>query len=200
MTDDSTYNDAERRRYFRIDDRIGISIRFATPPQKPNLRIAGTELSAAQLLESISAEFNSLVNAIWSESPTVAKALGLLNRKIDLLGVELENEIFPHPMDDVIESFDDLAVNISACGIAFQHDRQLEAGERLELELTLKPSNMRITAFATVVDQAALPEGSDAAYWSQMEFELNMTDEENLIQHIVQRQVQTLGKSVNEEG
>jgi len=182
----------EKRRYFRIADTIGLSFKQARPV-KPDLSLSTSVVEMEQRLASLDAEINSIVNRIWSSNPELSEALGLLNRKIDLLtGNKVANKVAEQEQYD--HHFEQIEVSLSASGVAFDSEVKLDIGDRLDLMLVLKPSNMRLQSKGTVVNVAEKKPGELNPYVASIDFDLVPQDEERLIQHIVQRQVQIMAK------
>lgn len=175
----------EKRRYFRINDQVGLSYRVLNSDDQNN-DAACVEVTAAHLLNRIDREFNQLINALWLESPTAAKAIGLLNRKIEVLA----DEVIPHDENSLREKDQqEVNVNISGCGIGFHADQPEPTGQQLELYLTLKPSNAHLRLTGTVVGCDKDEELTSKPYWLRVDFDEHDVDaREQLIQHIMKRQ------------
>ena len=173
----------ERRRYFRINDTVGLSYTLLDSHRHGNAHLV--EITAAHVLAQIDHDLNKVINALWRETPTVAKAIGLLNRKIEVLTDEIIGDDRITPMERDQQMTD---VSISGCGMAFDSEVELAVDQRLELFLTLKPSNTHITIHGSVVACDATQD-SEKPYRLRIEFaESDAAAQEQLIQHIVQRQ------------
>ena len=113
----------------------------------------------------------------------MAKALGLLNRKISIIAAHsLQDE------EQNIESYEDMMVNISGCGIAFDCKEQLKNGDNLQLSIVLKPSNVILRLVGQVVSCEKQLSNNDKPYSIRVNFEEHNAAQEQLIQHIVQKQ------------
>lgn len=175
----------ERRSYYRIDDVIGLTYSKldsaggdrANSGKKPSTPLAN-------LFVEIDQEFNQATNTLWHENPTMAQALGLLNRKISLLAA--------HSLagkDSSNGSYEELRVNISGSGLAFGAIEELPPGSKLNLFLVLKPSDISITLTSTVVGCDKAPFDSNQPYWVRVSIgDNNSAAQEQLIQHVVQKQ------------
>ncbi len=178
---------ADRRRYFRINDWVGLHYcvlgsKDITPRDGEGENL---QISAAQILSSIDKEFSVSLNSLWQNNPAAANTISLLNRKIELLAAELNLDA-ALPANEEHES---VSVNISACGIAFECDDQIRAGETLELFLTLRPTNTQIKLIGQVVACERSDAASDNLFMLRVNFQrMPMDVEEQLIQHIVKRQ------------
>jgi len=161
--------------------------------QRPELKVTDAHTVVDQELKIVEAELNALVTAIWGEDPKVAKSFGLLNRKIEILCAK-QKPVTSRKHENFDTRYHNLPVSLSAAGSGFFSVNILEVGARLELMLLLAPANMRLVVKATVVESSAINQDDAVRYQMRIEFELNVTEEEQLIQHIVQRQIQLIGK------
>lgn len=186
----------EKRRYFRIQDSIGLALRAARV-QQPTLKLSDADTVADAELRAVDSELNTLVNAIWGEDPKVAKSFGLLNRKIEILSTK-KKVVTSKKHENFDTRYHNLLVSLSASGIGFVSDNFLQVGERLELMLLLAPANMRMVIKGSVIECAALQQDDAVRYQVRIDFELNAAEEEQLIQHIVQRQIQLIGQDNSE--
>ena len=133
---------------------------------------------------------NQISNSLWQENPLTAKALGLLNRKLSIIAA---HQLTAEGQQD-LQSYEQLMVNISGCGIAFDSVEKLTKNTRLLLNLQLKPSNTEIKLTGTVVKLEARRPGAKKPFWVRVQFnEENSEHQELLIQHIVQKQSAYIG-------
>jgi len=182
----------EKRRYFRIDDTIDLSFRVLKP-QVPELKLSSDILDDVDMLEVVDAELDTLINSLWDSDPKFGKAIGLLNQKINLLTKHNRPS-----MEELMAQFDhqflDKDVNLSASGMAFDCDVELEVGGRLEMLLILKPSGAGIKLKGVVVASEDRQSAGDNSYFTCVQFDVEAKEKEQLIQHIVRRQVETIGQ------
>lgn len=177
----------DRRRYFRINDTVGLHYRVLGSESTAEGDGAGVDLQvpAAQILGSIDKEFRSSLDSLWQNNPAAANAISLLNKKVELLAAELE-------LDSALsgtEEYQSVNVNISACGIAFECNDQFRRGETLELFLILRPANTRLTLTGQVVSCERRAAGGENRFLLRADFQgMPLDIEEQLIQHIVKRQ------------
>ena len=181
----------ERRRYFRIDDYVRLS--FEVVNDLKHLPGSGHDASAPSKqarLKAVEREFNAALNALWLEHPLAAKALGQLNGKLELLVDCLQPE--SPPGDGSAGDGAAVAVNISACGIAFEVAEPLAPGQLLDMRLTLLPAETRLRIMARVVGVDPVddsPRSAGGPFLLRAEFAGQDTvSQEMLISHIVQRQ------------
>lgn len=181
----------DRRRYFRINDWVGLSYRALDQRELVARSDAdNVQISSAQIIESIDRELAAALNILWQSNPSAANVIGLLNKKLDFIAAELELDYLG---DDLIKH-EQTQVNISACGIAFECDERFDVGVVLELNLLLKPVNstIKLSGCVNACDRAV---GSGKAYLLRIDFlDTDTHVREELIQHIVRRQSMQLSE------
>lgn len=181
----------ERRRYYRINDLIGLT--YTVLDNNHQVAASPSEnlgLSLTSLLAEIDHEFNQTVNILWHENPTVAKAFGLLNKKISIIAAHSlqQNE------EQDIQPYEEMMVSISGCGVSFNCAENLPEGTRLQLSITLKPSNTLLILQGQVVSTEAQGHCREKPYSIRVSFDNNEAIQEQLIQHIVQKQCAQIGE------
>jgi len=173
----------ERRRYFRIDDTVGLSIKVLDGDEQKS-EPAGLAPNTLQLIGQDDAQIKRLIEQLESENETLADLGRLLNRKMDRLTglLAMESSLIERIAHRVQQ------VNISACGLAFSHEDPIAEGSRIQLELTLFPKEVKIVCEGIVVS-CELTTDESRQYYCRVDF-YGLSDEkqEKLIQHIVQSQ------------
>ncbi len=140
----------ERRNYFRIDDVSLLKIDVVDAEEQLIQREVRYQQRKKRLtlkakLENITREMQPLHKMIAARNSKVAKYLGMLDKKMDLLGDCLvSNELAE--MDIEPEE-----VNLSAGGISFYSSSPIMIASLLEIELVLLPENNIIFSYAKVV-------------------------------------------------
>jgi len=186
---------AERRQYYRINDVV--LLRYEKLSDSPGgegdghaMETGGVEISTSHVLAEIDRELNHAVNIVWRENPAVAQALGLLNRKISIVAARaLDYE------EGAGQSYDDIRVNMSGCGIAFEARDEMAPGTKLRLNMILSPSQVNLSITGTVVScEGRLASGS-MPWWIRVNFDDDLQAQEQLIQHVVQKQGALLSDS-----
>lgn len=176
----------DRRRYFRINDWVGLSYCVLGARDLEVLADAdNVHISSAQVLETIDKELSSALNILWQNNPAAANVIGLINKKLDFIAAEMELG----SLQGALLNHEQTQVNISACGMAFECSEQFDAGQMLELNLLLKPVNsmLKLKGCVSVCERA--PAGSEKPYILRIDFVSTDTQvREELIQHIVRRQ------------
>jgi len=180
----------ERRRFFRIDDTVGISYRVLADEE---LLTREEAVDAFDMIASYETRIENGLSQLRVRDPVVAAVLENINKKMNCVINQLEVE--SHLVQRIAHRVQQ--VNISACGLAFMADEAIDVGRVMSLNLVLRPSNLHINTFGIVVDCDALQE--DRGFYVRVNFQdINPDDQEVLIQHIVKRQG-TLLRGVREE-
>ena len=184
----------EKRSYYRINDSVGLKYsRIESSEDNAAFAVSTAATPLTTELTAIDRELNQLTNSLWSESPLLAQALGLLNRKLTLFGAHA----LPQEHLTPVNQYREMLVSISGSGMGFNAQEQFEPGVRLGLMLALKPSNITVSLTGVVTACEALSKPAEQGYWVRVNFEAgHEAAREQLIQHIVQRQsAQTGGQS-----
>jgi hypothetical protein len=177
---------AERREYYRINDVVLLRYEFIpeSPDDEPTGgETGGLEISTGRLLAEIDRELNQTINTVWRENPSVAQALGLLNRKVSIVAAQA----FEYA-EAGVQSYDDTMVNMSGSGIAFESRDAITEGARLRLSIILSPSQVNLSIAGTVVACEERLTSSSMPYWVRVTFDDDLQAQEQLIQHVVQKQ------------
>ena len=176
----------ERRSYYRIDDIVGLTYSWLDSAEGDIAELpSNLSTPLSNLFVEIDREFNQATNTLWRENPTMAQALGLLNRKISLIAANTLPE-----EDRRKDSYEELMVSISGSGLAFRTLEEIPVDTRLALSLVLKPSDIHITLTGKVVGCEHSYPDTKQPYWVRISLEgNNPAAQEQLIQHVVQKQI-----------
>ena len=136
------------------------------------------ETPELKLLRSLSKEMGALINAIHAEQQTVAKALGILSQRQQILEKLIVGRMHPNPDYELVTA------NISGAGIAYKGQTAFNQGDRVRVAMVLQPSQIEVTIHGTIVDCAE----SGEAYQVRIDFDEDEFSREQIIQHVVQRQ------------
>lgn len=186
MTDQAKTMLGERRKYYRINDVVLLHYERFSEPLESGTNGGGSgilEVNTGSLLAEIDRELNNSINTIWRENPLLAQALGLLNRKVSVLAAQALGYEEPDT-----HSYDDAMVNLSGCGIAFEARQAIDIGERLRLSVILRPSQVTLSIAGTVVGCEERLTSSSMPFWIRVDFDEDPMAQEQLIQHVVQKQ------------
>ncbi|GAB2190954.1 PilZ domain-containing protein [Sessilibacter sp. MAH2] len=181
----------DRRRYFRIDDQIGVSYKIISENDlsgelKP-LRVADN----FGALRKLNKEIATTLQEVKLKDPLVGNVLEALDKKINVVinQLEMDNLLVQRIAHHVHE------VNISACGMGFYIDEALAEATLLSLDLILIPDNINIGSFGRVISCESV---EDKKYYVRLEFfGMSSVDQELLIQHIVRRQGYLIRSNLN---
>lgn len=170
----------ERRRFFRISDRVGVACRVLTDEEAQSRQDRNPyPVDTLSLLSRYENTIDALLPQIKSKE--TAELLGALNNKINCIVAQLELD--SRLVRDIAHRVQ--KVNISACGMAFVFDQSVAVGRMLSLDLVLRPEGNHIATYGQVLDC----EATDDGYFIRLNFlALSPHDQEVLIQHIVKRQ------------
>lgn len=175
----------EKRRYFRIDDNVGISYRVLDEAATEEFRC---EFNAedGDTVGQIDREIYALIESQRAENPELSQFFSLVNKKLNVMLDQLDVET------EVVRSLAHRLriVNISACGLAFEVYEMLEPGTMLAVDVLLQPTGISMRTLARVVGCYKQP-GDPAypAYYLRLEYErIKPADKELLIQHIMRKQ------------
>ena len=143
----------ERRKSFRIDNPVALIYQVVSEDE---MRKNAAEIEDGGFLPGgmsatlfgMEAELKGRISRVKRSSLEVAQSLELLNNKLNALinlmplMQEEEGGIFEQPMRKT---------NVSATGISFVNEEELEAGTCLHLRLVLAPDYYYVAAYARVV-------------------------------------------------
>jgi len=186
----------DRRRYFRINDLVGLSYRMLDDDNEMASDGENVQISSTQVVETIDRELAGALNVLWQSNPAAANVIGLLNKKLDFIAAELELDYF----GGGLIKHEHTQVNISGCGIAFECDEQFNAGQLMELNLLLKPVNtmLKLKGCVNACDRMAASNGKP--YLLRLDFvDTDTHVREELIQHVVRRQSMQLSERRQEQ-
>lgn len=178
----------ESRRYFRINDSVGIAYRLLGLEE---VKALAEQIQDKGSLIDFASNFDNriqtLIDSCRVQAPIAAELIDLMNKKLNFV---------IHQMDIDTEMMQNVAytlrqVNVSACGVAFYSDEQLEKDTRLQLDIVLHPSDLHIVTLARVIACNLVEDDDDEKplYFLRMNYEsIHSDDQELLIQHIVKQQ------------
>lgn len=164
----------EKRRYFRINDQVGLAFEWL------GVKEAAADGDSSQD-EDANANIGRLLEELRRESPKLAEICEAINKKLDqvLQRLELESETLTRVLGRIRE------INISACGLGFVSDQMAQVGRHMRCELALTPSGKTIVTRGVLV---ACDSVAGGYYWRVDFYGMSPANQEQLIQHIVQRQ------------
>lgn len=174
---------SDKRSYFRIKDEV--LLRWE-PAQEQAL----TETEVNAELTSINDRLGGMINVAYAESPVLAEALGLINRKIDLLVEDRQN---------IRHNLVKVKINLSGAGLGFAWPNPVTVGELIDVTMRLQPSNLEVTVRTDALYCDPIV-GDGGGYWIRGEFiEGQELAVEQIVRHVSFRQTQRLAAKRAEE-
>ena len=175
----------ERRRFFRVDDEVIMDFRTISREEFEEWRSKHQQQSSE--LKQLEQELTLIIHQVRSSNPVVGQALELLNRKINLLHKKPQQDGQAFNATEAL-----IRVNLSACGIAFYTDENLQNDTHLLLNLQLKPSNATLSLAGTLVSVHEVNH-EHGKFQVRINFDgLKEAEQEMLIQHLFQLQSRSL--------
>lgn len=182
----------ERRGYFRINDTVNLSYKVIDDQTLEKLSHISSDIlgdySLGAALDVLSQEAQALSARLERKDPEFLDYLKILDKKVNLVAQTLMMQDSRFSEQNVRD------VNLSATGLAFRCEHQLEIGQNLEIRMLLPSCMAVIVAYGRVIycqQQETVDE--DYPYTVSIEY-VNMkeNDGELLIKHVVKKQLQQL--------
>lgn len=174
----------DRRRFFRIDDNIGVAYRVLSDDEaKAQLDDSAASKDALASIADVNKTIHRLLDEVKLVNGALAELLKAMDDKLNCVINQLEMD--SRVVEKIVHEMKQ--VNISACGLAFKVDEPIAAGQVLALDLLLKPDNLCLYVHGDVISTEATDE-ADVFYVRVAFRKLSDSDQELLIQQIVQRQ------------
>ena len=182
----------ERRRYFRIDETLGVSYRIIGEQEAQAFSQRDkSSITAMNYAANFDNRIQTLLDACRIQAPLAAELIDLVNKKLNFV---------IHQMDIDTDLMQKVAytlkqVNVSACGMGFHCDEELKHGQKLQLDILLHPGELHIVAVAEVVACSLTDAAGKDKYFVRVNYlDIDTHDQELLIQHIVKEQSNLLKK------
>lgn len=193
---DTTLTGSDRRAFFRINDRLVmyfVPLTGVEAEQIGNAIIDATPEAGqlTQQMSSIQKSFNHLVDQIGHSDRDIARALRMLDEKVNLLAQNVQLLHTPLNPESAIE------VNLSAGGLAFMTDTAFAARSPMEIRMQLLPGGLHIRAIAKVIACDQLIESIQGkSFYLRMAFtHMSDIDRNILVKHTLNRQAEELRNS-----
>ena len=185
----------KRREHFRINDTLYIqynALDQATAEQlgQQLTNVDHGEANQQQVqLRSLQTAFTLVTDQINHNDREVARALRILNEKINLL-----DQIINEPNSGQSTASQKKEVNLSGGGLGLLCEQQYEERSPLSVQIELRSSGVTIQAVARVISCTRVePENSQTPYYLRLAFtQMNEQDRDLLIKHILFRQAEEL--------
>ena len=182
---------SERRRYFRIDDEVSLSLQpIAVADEEARIDDFWQNEHAYSMRNNYNFQIEQHIadfHRIEKRMPELARYLRVLERQIDRITEKLA-------VDDDDSKLGHQRVNISAQGLLCRSDDPPAPGSLVELTLKLLPSGLRLVIMARVIKSEPEDENGNGASRVSLDFEhLHEADREILVKHIHGKQMESLG-------
>jgi hypothetical protein len=179
----------ERRRFFRIDDEAEVSFKTISDDEYQAWS-EGQQDEESENFAKIESEIGIALSNLKSQQPQLAKICELLNQKINLTMTN-------NPKANAFVNDGELKpINLSACGISFHSDENLNQNQSILLQLKLKPSNVSIVTTGKVVGSGSKGDKNIIRVDFQ---QLGENYQDLLMQHLFHVQSRALKKQRGEE-
>ena len=144
---------AERRKHFRVDDKVLIDYKLVTDLEiraaMNNLALVdNAELSAVTTLRRLEVDLQDALGKLQRNQKETARCLDILNNKINTAISLLPSD----PAADMgISEREVCQCNLSASGIAFTTREAIPVGARMRLRMVMLPDYYHIVTYARVM-------------------------------------------------
>ena len=181
-----------QRDFYRIQDRLLMAWRFAEAEA-----VNDSEL----VLRTLDRELEEVLLELHDESPETAKALTLLNRKIDFLISSVQGSS-DKPTN--LGGFCDKAlvdVSLSGSGMGYFSVINAEEGSYVEVILNLESIDVEITVRMIIIESRISADSENPGFWLRGRF----TEEQDkqvdaVVAHVNQRQFEQLKRRAKATG
>lgn len=178
----STPEADDRREYYRIEDTIALDFRLLSGPEAQPSSVLNDSSPLFNLLSDLHLldyESQHLLRHISERDRTLASYLKVINKRIDLLGQALTQNL----LQDIGQP---RQVTLSEGGAGFMCNQALAEGSHLALKMVLMPQALGLLLRAQVIHCQAFGDGQ---YEVGTEFEaLTEAQRQLLARHILQKQ------------
>lgn len=186
---------SDRREYFRINDTVYINCKLVDKAEAERLGaiilnpLHSNDSQEKLQLSTIQTAFNHLTDQINQNDREIARALRLLDEKINIHVQTLQRQ--NNKSKDNSPAID---VNLSGGGIAFFNADKLAAKATLELHIELIPTGTTIHAIANVVSCDKTHDSpKETPYFLRLIFShMSECDRNLLVKHTLSRQAEEL--------
>ena len=182
--------DKERRRYFRIDDSVALSMQvLANDEIDQRLKDFWEDEHEFSIRNNYNFQIQQRLvdfHKIESKMPELARYLGVLEKQVAQITDKLID-------DDIDQSLTEKATNLSAQGLAVYDSQAPTRDSIVELNLKLLPLGFRLVIIARVVQVESNTGHPDGSNRVALDFEhIHEADQEILIRHVHSKQLESL--------
>ncbi|MBL1141367.1 MAG: PilZ domain-containing protein [Proteobacteria bacterium] len=190
----------DRRRHFRINDKVSLKYRVVQgiDIETEIIRTEHEQNNIAEMKNAfncIETKIMTKMNRVEEVSPLVAEILGLYDKKLSLL-----QSMILHNDDNDNSITETQQVNLSASGMSFESNTPLIDDVNLKMELILYPEYQFIPLYARVIDCKKKMDDNLYRFNIAVEFiGICESDQEVIMQHVLSRQAKQLKKERAEQ-
>lgn len=179
--------DQERRRYFRIDDEVALTLKPVPAEEEARaverFQDASQHFGLLNDLRAVRTEHLPLRRQLQHRHGAMMSYIGVLERQLELLAMALDAHWNGPQLPNA-------QVNLSAQGLRCDSDLALPPGSLVEIWLMLFPEHSRIHALGRVVEMS---EADACVHSIAIDFtHLREADQEAIAQHVHNLQIQRL--------
>ncbi len=183
----------ERREYFRIEDEIALDYRLINEDEADQLlvKIQSRQVdrfTAASSFAATTRQLTHVMHKVQTQSPELARCLQALDQKLNMVAQLFVSE------DMGLNEQPSREVNLSAGGVAFRAQHELETDSLLELRMVLFPSLVGILTVSRVIHCERIDDDNRQFPWQiAVVYEhLRESDREHLVRHIMAKETRQL--------
>jgi len=185
---------SDRRDFFRINDTVYIEFSLIDHNQAENLAssIDNTPSDESgqqkQQLSTLQTSITHLIDQINQSDREVARALRLLDEKINIIAHSLQR------LHNTKDDSKAIEANLSGGGIAFLSADKYEAKRNIEMRIELRPSGTTLHVIANVIACNKLYDApTETPYLLRLAFtHMSEIDRNLLVRHTLSRQAEEL--------
>lgn len=185
---------SDRREFFRINDTVFVEISVIDDDELQhrmaviNNPLPNDENLAQQQLLELSTSLTHLIDQINQSDRETARALRILDEKINLISSSIQHQ------KNVAEHQDTIDVNLSGGGIAFLSSDKYANKSPIGVSIELSHSGTFISAIAVVISCEKLADAPEQTpYFLRLAFSYMSEHDRNLlVKHTLSRQAQIL--------
>lgn len=190
-------NSRENRRSFRVSEPVYLKFETLTEEEfrqginHRNLQVANDD-GAQSMLVDIDARLSEAMYLLSGESAALGRCITLINDKLNIV---ISQSPGLRQTKSSLAKTPPQTCDVSADGIVFSSDQELQVGDKLYLQFLLSTDNRYVETFCKVVRLTDPPDNSDPSrtYGIAAEFvDMQPAQREILIQHMFTREGETL--------
>lgn len=194
---------SDRREYFRINDTAFVDYKLIDHVEAERLGAiiqnplqSGEDNQGKLQLNTIQTTFTHLTDQINQNDREVARALRLLDEKINI-----HVQLLKRQNNKAKDSNPAIDVNLSGGGIAFFSAEKLDAKNILEIHIELIPSGTTIHAITSVISCNKIHDApNETPYFLRLVFShMSECDRNLLVKHTLSRQAEELRAAQDDE-